>query len=83
MRDPFAHVTRSDLELAIYEANLGDKATFVARKRYIDKLGQIEICGEFEDTFGFAVDRATLSRWLKCAEQLVKSALARLPQNRT
>lgn len=83
MEKPFSGVLRSDLEIAIFEANLGEKVGFVAQKRFIDGLGQIEICGEFEDRFNLPVDRATVSRWLKCAEILIRSALTRMQRNCT
>lgn len=83
MEKPFSGVLRSDLEIAIFEANLGEKVGFVAQKRFIDSLGLVEICGEFEDKFNLPVDRATVSRWLKGAESLIKSALTRMRQNCT
>lgn len=80
MRSPFSGVLRSDLELALFEANLGEKVGFVATKRFIDCLDLIEICGEFEDKFGYTIDRATASRWLKDAESAVRSALTKMRQ---
>ena len=83
MESPFSGVLRSDLEIAIFEANLGEKITFVVQKRFIDGLTLVEICGEFEDKFNLPVDRATVSRWLKYAEYLIKSALTRMRQKCT
>lgn len=74
---------RSELEIAIFEANLGEKETFVARLRFIEKIDLIEICGEFEDRYGYMIDRATASRWLKKAENSIQSALTRMPHNCT
>lgn len=74
---------RSELEIAIFEANLGEKQTFVARLRFIDKLPQVEVCGEFEERYGYIIDRATVSRWEKEAKTAIQAALAKMRQNRT
>lgn len=58
-------LSRTSMEILIYESNLGEKDTMVARLRYIGKKPMIEIAGELSDLTRCEVSRNTVARRLQ------------------
>ena len=57
--DSLAILLRSEMERAIYESNLGDEDTLIAKRYLIQHIPQIDIAAEF------GCERSTVSRRLK------------------
>lgn len=57
--DSLAILLRSEMERAIYESNLGDEDTLIAKRYLIQRIPQIDIAAEF------GCERSTVSRRLK------------------
>lgn len=58
------NMSRSVLELAIYEANLGEENTYIAKRYFIDQIAQIDIAFEMSNRSGLEFSRSTVSRRL-------------------
>ena len=60
---------RTDMERAIFEANLGNSDSLIARRYLIERVPQIDIAAELD------VDRSTIShRLTRIIERVEKSA---------
>lgn len=59
------NLSRSEMEILIYEANLSEEDTFIAQRRYISGIPNIEIAGEMSDKFGREINRKTVSARLR------------------
>lgn len=57
--DSLAILLRSEMERAIYESNLGDEDTLIAKRYLIQRIPQIDIAAEF------GCERSTVSWRLK------------------
>lgn len=55
---------RTDLEQMIYEANLGEENTYIAKRYFIDQIAQIDIAFEMSNRSGLEFSRSTVSRRL-------------------
>ncbi len=71
---------RSDMELLIYEANLGEEDTRIAQLRYLHGLTTIEIAGELAERAGGIADRKTVGARLPNITQRMLEVYNRLPQ---
>lgn len=58
-------LTRSELEIVIFEANLRDADTFLAVERFIRGEAHVDICNSYYDRFRIDVSRATVTRRLE------------------
>lgn len=67
-----AELLRSDIEQAIYEANLGTEDTGIATRYLIDHWPQIDIAAQY------GCDRSTISKRMPHIIERVQYAAARL-----
>ena len=67
-----AKLLRSDIERAIYEANLGTEETGIATRYLIDHWPQIDIAAQY------GCDRSTISKRMPHIVERVQYAAARL-----
>lgn len=68
-------LTRSEIEMVIYEANLGEEDAYIARRYYVDRVCQIDIAYEISNRSGMEMSRSTISRrlaWIR--DKLHKTA---------
>lgn len=63
---------RSQMETAIYEANLGNSDSLIARKYFIEKIPQIDIAIELD------IERSTVTRRLPFIISRVEQTAQRL-----
>lgn len=72
--DDLAMLSRSQMETAIYEANLGAVDTELAKRYYIEKMAQVDIAA----LMGY--DRRTVTRHVSGISKKVSFAARNLPQ---
>lgn len=70
--EPLAHLLRSELETAIYEAALSEEDDLIARRYLIEKVPQVEIAAEL------GYERSTIGRRIPAIIQDVVQAAERL-----
>ena len=63
---------RSDMEKAIFEANLGNSDSLIAKRYFIERVPQMDIAAELD------VERSTISRRLPAIIERVEKSAQRL-----